>query len=96
MAMRDHPIVVEVRAARGRLAAECGHDVNEILRRIRKRQAECGLVYVQYPPRRMTVAEDAETASAMHDGWRMALEMTAMGQVDWRRLDRDVRSGEQF
>ena len=50
--MRDDPVVAEVRAIRDKLAAECGYDVEEILRRIRRRQAESGLEYVSPPPRR--------------------------------------------
>ena len=34
--MEDDPIVAEVRAIRDRLAAECGYDINEIFRRIRR------------------------------------------------------------
>lgn len=56
----DHdPIVAEVRAIRDKLAAECGYDVKEIFRRIRKRQAESGLEYVRYSPRRVTPRQDA-------------------------------------
>ncbi len=59
MAMRDDPIVAEVRAIRDKLAAECGYDVEEIFRRIRKRQAESGLEYVSLPPRRAMPRQDA-------------------------------------
>ena len=59
MAMRDDPIVAEVRAIRDKLAAECGYDVEEIFRRIRKRQAESGLEYVRLPPRRAVQRQDA-------------------------------------
>ena len=59
MAMRDDPIVAEVRAIRDKLAAECGYDVEEIFRRIRKRQAESGLEYVCLPPRRAARRQDA-------------------------------------
>ncbi len=59
MAMRDDPIVAEVRAIRDKLAAECGYDVEEIFRRIRKRQAESGLEYVSFPPRRAARRQDA-------------------------------------
>ena len=68
MAMRDDPIVAEVRAIRDKLAAQCGYDVKEIFRRARKREAESGLEYVSLAPRRVAVAEDAE--SATHDGRR--------------------------
>ena len=57
--MRDDPIVAEVRAIRDKLAAECGYDVGEIFRRIRQRQAESGLDYVSYPPRRVASLGDA-------------------------------------
>ena len=50
--MRDDLIVAEVRAIRDKLAAECGYDVEEIFRRIRKRQAESGIEYVSLPARR--------------------------------------------
>ena len=59
MAMRDDPIVAEVRAIRDKLAAECGYDVEEIFRRIRKRQAESGLEHVSLPPRRAMPRRDA-------------------------------------
>lgn len=49
MAVQDDPIGAEVRAIRDKLAAECGYDVEEILRRVRKRQAESGLEYVSPP-----------------------------------------------
>ena len=52
--MNHDPIVAEVRAIRDKLAAECGYDIKEIFRRIRKRQAESGLEYVSYSPRRVT------------------------------------------
>ena len=51
--MSRDPIVAEVRAIRDKLAAECGYDVQKIFRRIRQRQAESGLEYVRYPPRRV-------------------------------------------
>ena len=58
MAMSD-PIVAEVRAIRDRFAAECGYDLKEIFRRIRQREAESGLEYVRYPPRRVVPPDDA-------------------------------------
>ena len=62
--MNHDPIVAEVRAIRDKLAAECGYDVREIFRRIRQRQAESGLAYVRYPPRRVVrpVDEAAQPA----------------------------------
>ncbi len=62
--MNHDPIVAEVRAIRDKLAAECGYDVREIFRRIRQRQAESGLEYVRYPPRRVVrpVDEAAQPA----------------------------------
>ena len=59
MAVRDDPIVAEVRAIRDKLAAECGYDVEEIFRRIRKRQAESGLEYVSPPPPRAAPRQGA-------------------------------------
>ena len=57
--MSRDPIVAEVRAIRDKLAAECGYDVKEIFRRARKRQAESGLEYVRYAPRRVAPGQDA-------------------------------------
>ncbi len=57
--MSVDPIVAEVRAIREKLAAECGYDVKEIFRRVRQRQAESGLEYVRYAPRRVAPREDA-------------------------------------
>ena len=59
MAVCDDPVVAEVRAIRDELAAECGYDVEEIFRRIRKRQTESGLEYVSPPPRRAASRQDA-------------------------------------
>ncbi len=60
MAMRDDPVVAEVLAIRDKFAAECGNDVKEIFRRIRKREAESGIEYVSYPPRRVARGQEAE------------------------------------
>ena len=68
--MEDDPIVAEVRAVRDRLAAECGYDVKEIFRRVRKEQAESGLEYVRYPPRRVPPEEGAAGSPADGDGRR--------------------------
>ena len=68
--MEDDPIVAEVRAVRDRLAAECGYDVKEIFRRVRKEQAESGLEYVCYPPRRVSPRDDAAGPPADGDGRR--------------------------
>lgn len=51
--MTDDPIVAEVLATRGRPAAECGYDVEEIVRRFRRRPAESGREYVSYEPQRV-------------------------------------------
>lgn len=59
MAMRDDPIVAELRAIRDRLAAECDYDIEEIFRRVRKRQAESGLEHVSPAPRRAAPRQDA-------------------------------------
>ena len=56
--MSSDPIVDEVRAIRNRLAAQCGHDVDEIFRRIRRRQVASGLKYVRYPARKVTTGKD--------------------------------------
>ena len=72
--MSHDPIVAEVRAIRDRHAAECGYDVQEIFRRIRQRQAESGLEYVRYPPRRIASpdgsAEQPVGKDAYHDDHR--------------------------
>ena len=68
--MEDDPIVAEVRAIRDRLAAECGYDINEIFRRIRRWQAESGLEYVSYPPRRVAAQEDVAGRPAAGDARR--------------------------
>ena len=57
--MSGAPVVVEVRAIRGKLAAQCRYDVKEIFRRIRRRQVESGLEHVSYSPRRVAPREDA-------------------------------------
>jgi len=62
--MNHDPIVAEVRAIRDKLAAECGYDVREIFRRIRQRQAESGLDYVRYPPRRVVPPVDVAAQPA--------------------------------
>ena len=67
MAMRDAPIVAEVRAIRDKLAAECGYDVEEIFRRIRKRQAESGLEYVSLPPRRDAAGPPSDEGAQRDD-----------------------------
>ena len=68
--MSDDPIVGEVRAIRDKLAADCGYDVKEIFRRVRKEQAESGLEYVRYPPRRVPPQEDAAGPPTDGDGPR--------------------------
>ena len=65
--MRSDPIVDEVRAIRSRLAAQCGYDVDEIFRRIQRRQVESGRNYVRYPARRVTTGEDTRAFGA--DSW---------------------------
>ena len=59
MAMRDDLVVAEVRAIRDKLAAECGYDVKEIFRRMRKREAESGLEYVSYSRRLVACGQEA-------------------------------------
>ena len=70
--MSVDPIVAEVRAIRDRLAAECGYDVREIFRRIRQRQAESGLEYVRYPPRRVASPDGTAEQPAGKDACRDA------------------------
>ena len=65
--MSSDPIVAEVRAIRDKLAAECGYDIHEIFRRIRRRQAESGLEYVRYPPRH-AVPPDGAAAHPADEG----------------------------
>ena len=62
--MRMDPIVAEVRAVRDRLAAECGNDLRKIFRQIREYQAESGLRYIRYPPRRVQAPEEARKRDA--------------------------------
>ena len=50
--MKDDPIVAEVRAIRDKLAAQCGYDVAELFRQLRKREMDSQRTYVRYPPRR--------------------------------------------
>ena len=65
--MSVDPIVGEVRAIRDKLAAQCGHDVKETFRGIRQRQAESGLEYVRYAPRRVVAREDASGPPGVDD-----------------------------
>ena len=67
--MSSDPILDEVRAIRNRLAAQCGYDVDEIFRRIRKRQVESGRNYVRYPARRVTTEKDTRALGADKEGW---------------------------
>ena len=55
--MKDDPIVAEVRAIRDQLAAQCGYDLKEIFRQLRKQQANSGRKYVTYPARRIDPAQ---------------------------------------
>ncbi len=65
--MRSDPIVDEVRAIRNRLAAQCEYDVDQIFRRIRRRQVDSGRNYVRYPARRVT--KDKDTRGFGADSW---------------------------
>ena len=56
--MKDDPIVAEVRAIRDELAAQCGYDLKEIFRQLRRQQASSGRKYVRYPARRIAITED--------------------------------------
>ncbi|MDE0220773.1 MAG: hypothetical protein OXJ90_16025 [Spirochaetaceae bacterium] len=58
--MKDDPIVAEVRATRDQLAAQCGYDLKELFRQLRKRQANSGRKYVRYPARRIVPVEMAK------------------------------------
>ena len=55
--MKDDPIVADIRAIRNELAAQCGYDLKELFRQLRKRQASSGRKYVRYPARRIVPAE---------------------------------------
>ena len=68
--MSGDPIVAEVRAIRDKFAAECGYDVKEIFRRIRRWQGESGLEYVSYPPRRVPAGEGGTGRPADRNGLR--------------------------
>ena len=59
--MKD-PIVAEVRAVRDQLAAQCGYDLKEIFRQVRKQQASSGRQYVRYPARRIVITDDREAS----------------------------------
>ena len=88
--MTDDPILAEVRAIRDKLAAECGYDVEEIVRRIRQRQAESGREYVSYPPRRLASREDAAGPGGRRSaGMTMELETITRVPVERLRLDRE-------
>ena len=57
--MKDDPIVAEVRAIRDELAAQCGYDLKEIFRQLRRQQAtSSGRKYVRYPAGRIAITED--------------------------------------
>ncbi|HEX2573071.1 MAG TPA: hypothetical protein VH877_26220 [Polyangia bacterium] len=51
--MGRDPIVDEVRAIREALAEECGYDVREIVRILKKEESESGQPVVSLPPRKM-------------------------------------------
>ncbi len=88
--MTDDPIVAETRAIRDKLAAECGYDVEEIVRRIRQRQAESGREYVSYPPGRVASREDAAGPGGRRSaGMAMELETITKVRVEQLRLDRE-------
>ena len=50
--MTTDPIAAEVRAARDRLAARFGYDLEAIFRHVQAEEARSGLTYVPCPPRR--------------------------------------------
>ena len=57
--MPTDPIVAEVRAARDRLAARFGYDLEAIFRHVQAEEARSGLTYVPCPPRRPAPAAGA-------------------------------------
>ena len=65
--MTDDPIVAEVRALRDQLAAQCGYDIKEIFRQLRKQQANSGRKYVRYPARRIPPADDLRAHEGRHN-----------------------------
>ena len=67
--MRSDPIVDEVRAIRNRLAAQCEYDVDQIFRRIRRRQVESGRNYVRYPARRVTTGKKTQAFGPERRVW---------------------------
>lgn len=58
------PIIAEVHAVRDALAAEAGHDVGRLFRMIREREERSGHSYVQFPPRRVELPQDARRPKA--------------------------------
>ena len=56
--MKADLILAELWAARDRLAAQFGYDVDAIFRHIKEEEAKSGLRYVECPPRRLSAAED--------------------------------------
>ena len=56
--MKPDPILEELWAARDRLAARFGNDVDAIFRHIKAEEAKSGLRYVECPPRRLSAAAD--------------------------------------
>ena len=67
--MGGDPIVVEVRAVRDKLAAECGYDVKRIVQRVRQRRPESGLDYASNPPRPAAPAKDATAPRTEDERW---------------------------
>ena len=55
--MTNDPIVAEVRAIRDQLAAQCGYDMKELFRQLRKRQIDSRRKYVRYSARRIVPIE---------------------------------------
>ena len=66
--MRADPIVAEVRAARDRLAARFGYDLEAIFRHIQAEEARSGLTYVPCPPRETARADGAQESGSRADG----------------------------
>ena len=79
-----------LRAVRDRLAAQCGYDVEEIVRRSRQRQAESGREYVSYEPQRVACPDDATgRGRTTIGGVTMELETITKVPVEQLRLDRE-------
>ena len=83
--MVDDPIVAEVRAARGRLAARFDYDLEAIFRHIQAEEARSGLMYVPCPPRETALADGAREAEPRADGHDV-MDPESISRVRFERL----------